>query len=94
MDWTILVAILDFSHLKTNLIKELQKLCYSGGSEIQTSLDIEWSKRGWVANGLEQMLGTIAIVIAKARPFENLTFEIQPSKLRIKNGWISNPHCN
>ena len=23
------------------------------GSEIQTSLDFEWSKRGWVANGLD-----------------------------------------
>ena len=37
------------------------------GSEIQTSLDFEWSKRGWVANGLDfvwsgfQMVGTIAI---------------------------------
>ena len=40
------------------------------GSEIQTSLDFEWSKRGWVANGLDlvwsgfQMVGTIAIAIA------------------------------
>ena len=24
-----------------------------GGSDIQTSLDFEWSKRGWVANGLD-----------------------------------------
>ena len=23
------------------------------GSEIQTSLDFEWSKRGWVENGLD-----------------------------------------
>ena len=26
---------------------------YQWGSEIQTSMDFEWSKRGWVANGLD-----------------------------------------
>ena len=77
-------------------------------SEIRTSLDFEWSKRGWVANVLDfewdlksgsltilnpdkwppfcqktfeiqtktsgfRMVGTIAIAITKARPFENRT---------------------
>ena len=27
--------------------------CVQRGSEIQTSLDLEWSKRGWVANGFD-----------------------------------------
>ena len=80
-----------------------------GGSEIRTSLDFEWAKRGWVANGADseweaqpfenqinfcyfvknhlklgqkcpdfkwsgfQMVGTKAIVIIKAPPFENRT---------------------
>ena len=27
--------------------------CAQWGSEIQASLDFEWSKRGWVANGMD-----------------------------------------
>ena len=55
------------------------------------SLDFQWS--GF------QMVGTIAIVIAKAQPFEIGPFEIRPSKIpdfkyfQISNGRISNPHC-
>ena len=100
------------------------------GSEIRTSLDFEWSKIGWVANGLDfeqdlksgsptiwnpdslsksiwsldknvqiskgpvfLMVGTIAIAIAKAQPYE-----IQPiwNPTFKKSGFkwsISDPHC-
>ena len=37
------------------------------GSEIWTSLDFEWSKKGWVVNGLDFNWDL------KAQPFENQT---------------------
>ena len=39
-----------YSNLKN---KSLTFIHLQWGSEIQTSLDFEWSKRGWVANGLD-----------------------------------------
>ena len=68
----------------------MNSLTVQQGSEIQTSLEFDWVKRGWLANGPDfewdlksgqkcpdfdwssyQMVGTIAIAIAKAQPFEN-----------------------
>ena len=110
--------ILKEYHVKFSL---QQHTTIKWGSKIQTSLDFEWSKRGWVANGLDfewdlksgqmaailskpfeirtkisgfWMVETIALAIAKARPFK-----IRPLKslifkcFRISNGQISDPHC-
>ena len=38
-------------HSNTDLVWFLGAYCIQWGSEIWTSLDFEWSKRGWVANG-------------------------------------------
>ena len=59
----------------------MNSLTVQWGSEIQTSLEFNWVKRGWLANGPDfewdfdwssyQMVWTIATAIAKAQPFEN-----------------------
>ena len=51
----------DFYHLKTGhcghkSINDRTKMANfktQWGSEIRTGLDLEWSKRGWVANGMD-----------------------------------------
>ena len=39
------------SHREVNI--RLNSFVVQWGSEIRTSLDFEWSTRGWVANGLD-----------------------------------------
>ena len=67
------------------------------GSEIQTNLDFEWPKRGWVANGpdLEWDLKSkspIICILDEWRPFCQKLFEIQTKKsgfpmVPFLNGW-------
>ena len=42
-----------FDHLNTRLFLYSDGYCIQWGSEIWPSLGFEWSKRGWVANGLD-----------------------------------------
>ena len=46
------------------------------GSEIRTSLDFEWSKRGWVANGPEVY-----------RPFEIRAIQTKTSRFQMVRFW-------
>ena len=60
------------------------------GSEIRTSLDFKWSKRGWVANGPDFEWGLKSGSPAiwnpdKQPPFCQKSFEIWHSKIRISN---------
>ena len=56
------------------------------GSEILTSLDSEWSKRGWVANGLDFCnLEAQPLVIRK-----NGSHLVENHLKSGKNVWISN----
>ena len=38
---------------QAHFLLEINYLVYSGDSEIRPSLDFEWSKTGWVVNGLD-----------------------------------------
>ena len=44
--------IVGWSIIQTTIWMPVLKSSLHWGSEIQTSLDFDWSKRGWVANGL------------------------------------------
>ena len=68
------------------------------GSEIRTnSLDFEWSKRGWVANGLDikwdlksgsqTILNQDKWLLFCQKPFEIRTKMSGVCMVRISNGW-------
>ena len=67
------------------------------GSEIQTSLDLKWLKRGWVANGQDLELAMKSVSpniwnLDKLQPFCQKTFDIWTKMsgfwtVRFLNGW-------
>ena len=54
------------------------------GSEIWTSLDYEWSKRGWVANGLESEWDPKSESPTLGNPYKWLPFCQKPFEIQTK----------